>query len=66
MDDQLAPVYDLNTRRISPAALLRPNDLLVRTRRRAATSAILRDARIQVATGSGGDLRLAILRHDAA
>ena len=48
------PVYNLNENRISPAALLQPNDLVTRAHRRARMAAILRDQRLQVATDTTG------------
>ena len=47
-------MYNLNEHRISPAALLRPNDLVTRTHRRARMAAILRDDRLQVTTDTTG------------
>lgn len=66
MDGELAPVYDLNARRISPATLLRPNALLLETRRRAATGALVRDARLQFGTDGAGEFRVTIWRPSAA
>jgi|GEM_PF-2382335 len=49
-----APVYNLNQHRISPAALLQPNDLVTRTHRQATMAAVLRDQRLQVTTDTTG------------
>ncbi|MEM7140025.1 MAG: hypothetical protein AAF548_03270 [Actinomycetota bacterium] len=55
-------MYNLNERRISPAALLRPNDLVTRTHRRARMAAILRDERLQLTASPSGELQTRIVR----
>ena len=56
------PMYNLNERRISPAALLRPNDLVSRTHRKARMAAILRDERFQLNTDASGRLEARLVR----
>ncbi len=52
---RVARMYNLNERHISPAALLRPDDLFSRIHREARTAAILRDKRLQLATDEAGE-----------
>lgn len=47
-------MYNLNEKRISPAALLQPNELLTRTHRKAQSAAILREARLQMSFTANG------------
>lgn len=60
------PMYNLNAQRISPAALLQPNDLVTRTHRRARMAAILRDQRLQVTTDTTGAVHARLVQAKAA
>lgn len=54
---RVTPAYNLNRRRVSPAAILRPNDLFTHTQRVSGMAAVLRDERLQLTASPSGQLR---------